>query len=292
MMLGRGLLGSTVILVTIHSASCCPEPPCNGINGTMLQVSDIDMQKSLLLHAMILSQDPVRGNFFVAVVLFTLMVACAMYAAIMQRWEERGTKSQIPSQSMLKGIDEMHFTPDLVVPEGCECVLLVCSKPKRGMTYDVIDSGGGVVLGMEDSLEATPVPRRKLLTPNKVLLGQCVRTQRSFPSQTSTEITFEIFNANHAVFAKLTYEPRQGRDDKVFIETTSQKFLFFGSIHHQTLNLTDFCGRLLATTEPVTQQGPRGEPPGSLLRLRVAPLADVGLVLCSLMCIQNISPGW
>ena len=87
--------------------------------------------------------------------------------------------------------DEMHFTPDLVVPEGCECVLLVCSKPKRGMTYDVIDSGGGVVLGMEDSLEATPVPRRKLLTPNKVLLGQCVRTQRSFPSQTSTEITFE-----------------------------------------------------------------------------------------------------
>ena len=87
------------------------------------EVSDIDMQ--LLLHAMILSQagsterqssdpvldgtafmwpyltlicqcnsarciqpqDPVRGNFFVAVVLFTLMVACAMYAAIMQRWE-------------------------------------------------------------------------------------------------------------------------------------------------------------------------------------------------------------
>ena len=75
-------------------------------------------------------------------------------------------------------------------------------------------------------------------------------------------------------------------------------------------NLTDFCGKLLATTEPVTQQdcidmhwlhlwnamtmehvcycypllpcneiwcqmcqGPHGEPPGSLLRLRVAPLA-------------------
>ena len=38
-------------------------------------------------------------------------------------------------------------------------------------------------------------------------------------------------------------------------------------------NLTDFCGRLLATTTPETQQGPRGEAPGSLLRLRVAPLA-------------------
>ena len=170
--------------------------------------------------------------------------------------------------------DELHFTPDLVVPEGCECVLLVCSKPKRGMTYDVIDSGGGVVLRMEDT-EATPLPRRKLLTPSKVLLGQCVRTQRSFPSQTSSEIGFEllgriatagvlsqafgvfkhfihhdpifyplaptcplrILNANQAMFAKLTYEPRQGRDDKVFIETISQKFLFFGSIQHQTLNL-------------------------------------------------------
>lgn len=113
------------------------------------------------------------------------------------------------------------------------------------MTYDVIDSGGGIVLGMEDSFEATPVPRRKLLTPNKVLLGQCVRTQQSFPSQTSTEITFEILNADHAVFAKLTYEPRQGRDDKVFIETISQKFLFFGSIQHQTLNLTDFVANYL-----------------------------------------------
>jgi hypothetical protein len=47
-----------------------------------------------------------------------------------------------------------------------------------------------------------------------------------------------ILNADHAVFAKLTYEPRQGRDDKVFIETISQKFLFFGSIQHQTLNLS------------------------------------------------------
>eukprot|EP00438_Fugacium_kawagutii_P017354 Skav201534 [mRNA] locus=scaffold1616:79093:79848:+ [translate_table: standard] len=250
--------------------------------------------QALVTHAMLMSQDPVRGNFVVAVVLFTLMVALAMYAAIMQRWEERSSQSfQVQSPSSLpKAIDELQFTPGLVVPEGCECVLLICSKPKRGMTYDVIDSGGGVVLRMEDTEAA--LPKRKLLTTSKVLLGQCVRTQQSFPSQTSlnSEITFEISNANHAVYAKLTYEPRQGRDDKVFIETVSQKFLLIGSIQHQTLNLTDLCGRLLATTEPVTQQGPRGEPPGSLLRLRVAPLADVGLILCCLMCVQHISPGW
>ena len=120
-----------------------------------------------------------------------------------------------------------------------------------------------------------------------------------------------ISNANHAVFAKLSYEPRQGRDDKVFIETMSQKLLFFGSIQHQTLplacsqrlsdseimvaspcegsrvcvcvcelldtktcttsprprNLTDFCGRLLATTEPVTQQASCLNPIGFDLRI-------------------------
>eukprot|EP00913_Durusdinium_trenchii_P034697 g32459.t1 len=203
-------------------------------------------------------QDPALfgGNFLIAVFVFSLMVAGAMYASIMQRWEERSAKHHPASQIVMQGMDEMHFTPDLVVPDGCECILLVPSKPKRGMTFDVIDCAGAVVLRMEDMQHASssPLPRRRLLTPNKVVLGQCTRTQQSFPSQTSTAITFEISNATHGVFAKLTYEPRQGRDDKVFLETKHEKLLFFGSIEHQTLNLTDFCGRLLATTEPVTQQ--------------------------------------
>lgn len=41
----------------------------------------------------------------------------------------------------------------------------------------------------------------------------------------------------HAVFAKLSYEPQQGRDDKISVETRNQKLLFFGSIQHQTLHL-------------------------------------------------------
>jgi len=301
MLQGPGLLG-VALFTTIHAAIGCSVPPCNGtqkqasmipMEGTVTEVFDNDLQQSLLITANYMSKDLLQGHIFVAVILFTSMVACATYATMMQRWEERISVSKGPFSSPVQAMDDSQFTPDLVVPEGCECILLVCSNPKRGMTYDVIDSGGGVVLRMEDSgASASLLPRRTLLTPSKVLLGQCTRTQRSFPSQTSTEITFEISNANHAVFAKLSYEPRQGRDDKVFIETMSQKLLFFGSIQHQTLNLTDFCGRLLATTEPVTQQGPRGEAPGSLLRLRVAPLADVGLVICSLMCIQHISPGW
>ncbi len=60
-------------------------------------------------------------------------------------------------------------------------------------------------------------------------------------------LALRISNANHAVFAKLSYEPRQGRDDKVFIETMSQKLLFFGSIQHQTLPLA--CSQRLSDSE-------------------------------------------
>ncbi|CAK9080694.1 unnamed protein product, partial [Durusdinium trenchii] len=248
------------VCVAIPLATCCPEPPCNGTvsQASMIEDNENDIQRSLMILATLASQDPALfgGNFLIAVFVFSLMVAGAMYASIMQRWEERSAKHHPASQIVMQGMDEMHFTPDLVVPDGCECILLVPSKPKRGMTFDVIDCAGAVVLRMEDMQHASssPLPRRRLLTPNKVVLGQCTRTQQSFPSQTSTAITFEISNATHGVFAKLTYEPRQGRDDKVFLETKHEKLLFFGSIEHQTLNLTDFCGRLLATTEPVTQQ--------------------------------------
>ena len=40
------------------------------------------------------------------------------------------------------GEEETQFTPNLVVPEGCECILLVASRPKRGLAYDVVDSSG------------------------------------------------------------------------------------------------------------------------------------------------------
>ncbi|CAJ1334055.1 unnamed protein product [Effrenium voratum] len=192
------------------------------------------LQVQLLQHARAMSTDPAvfGGNLVIAIVIFSLMVLGAVYASIVQRWEER---SQTTAKATLRALEETQFTPNLVVPEGCECILLVASRPKRGLAYDVVDSSGNVVLQVADDLN--PVPRRQLLTPSNILLGQCTRSRRSFPSQTSATITFEISNANHEVYARLVYEPRQGADDKCVIDTKGQRLLFFGSIQHQTLLL-------------------------------------------------------
>ena len=42
--------------------------------------------------------------------------------------------------------DDAYFTPDLVVPDGCECILFLSAKPRRGQNYDVLDSSGGRTL--------------------------------------------------------------------------------------------------------------------------------------------------
>mmetsp|Transcript_4053 Transcript_4053/g.7375 ORF Transcript_4053/g.7375 Transcript_4053/m.7375 type:complete len:327 (+) Transcript_4053:111-1091(+) len=240
-------------------------------------------------------QDPTLfgGNFLVAVLIFACMVTTAVYAAISHRWEERTRSQSDVSQAALTALEDAYFTPDLVVPDGCECILLLHSKPAPGQISEVTDASGGIVLRIADT-ETSSLPRRKLLSPQSTLLGQCGRARGSLPAHTSASICFEIMGSNLDVYARLTYQPRQGADDKCIIETKfGQKLLLFGSIQHQTTNLADMCGRLLATTEPVTQQGPRGEEAGSLLRLRVAPLADVGLVLCCLMCVQTLSsPNW
>ncbi|CAJ1448260.1 unnamed protein product [Effrenium voratum] len=152
------------------------------------------------------------------------MVLGAVYASIVQRWEALFPDGGCTcSMSELRVFEETQFTPNLVVPEGCECILLVASRPKRGLAYDVVDSSGNdVVLQVADDLN--PVPRRQLLTPSNILLGQCTRSRR-------------ISNANHEVYARLVYEPRQGADDKCVIDTKGQRLLFFGSIQHQTLLL-------------------------------------------------------
>lgn len=59
---------------------------------------------------------------------------------------EEATMRGFPSTVSMLGLDQSYFTPDLVVPDGWECILHLLAKPKRGQPYDVLDSCGGVVL--------------------------------------------------------------------------------------------------------------------------------------------------
>eukprot|EP00440_Ansanella_granifera_P004629 gb/GFBE01005018.1/.p1 GENE.gb/GFBE01005018.1/~~gb/GFBE01005018.1/.p1 ORF type:complete len:398 (+),score=83.51 gb/GFBE01005018.1/:1-1194(+) len=191
--------------------------------------------------------------------------------------------------SKLLPSEEACFCPDLVVPAGCECILLVPTRPKRGESFDINDSNGSTVLSVVEKSNSTP-PRRMLVAGGNVVLAQCGRVQPSLPSSLSSSIAFELFTASEDAWAKLSYEPGEGREDKCTIQTkTGEQLFLVGSFRHNALNMTDAHGGLIATTELMTQQGPKGETAGSLCRLRVAPSADVGLVLCSLICVQHLS---
>eukprot|EP00930_Biecheleria_cincta_P045206 TRINITY_DN31166_c0_g2_i1.p1 TRINITY_DN31166_c0_g2~~TRINITY_DN31166_c0_g2_i1.p1 ORF type:complete len:436 (-),score=69.19 TRINITY_DN31166_c0_g2_i1:120-1427(-) len=196
-----------------------------------------------------------------------------------------------PSQQVLLRPEELYLCPDLVVPAGCECVLLVPTQPKPGQPYDITDSTGNCVLSVADCA-GRPL-RRKLVANGNHDLAQCGRVQQapSTPTGRLSTIEFELINATGEAWAQLSYEPRQGAEDKCTIKTKRNETLqIFGSVRHNALNMTNTeGGQLLATTEPMVEVGPHGEPPCSMFRMRVAPLTDVGLVLCSLICLKHLS---
>jgi len=182
-------------------------------------------------------------------------------------------------------LDNYYFTPDLLVPDGCECILFLLAKPQRGQPYDVLDSSGGVVLRITDPQPMAPSIRRVLLSSSDEELAQCICTESLSPKP--EVIRFQLLNGNQDYWATLTYEIGKGsgedKMDKCTIERPRQMFHFFGSFQHGSMNMTDSFGRLLATTAPCTPMA-RGE----ALKLRCAPATDVGLAVCALMCMQAV----
>jgi len=202
---------------------------------------------------------------------------------------EKTTAEVVRPPQVLTPLEDHYFCPDLVVPAGCECILLVPTKLRGSETQHITDSNGSIVLSVTAS-DTGPSVRRKLVAGNNVTLAECGRARSSLPGDTRSVIEFELISASGEVWAQISYEPRQGAEDRCVITTKNEQQLhMFGSVRYNALNMTDVQGGLLATTEPVVEQGPLGEPPGSTCRLRVAPLADVGLVLCALICLQHLS---
>lgn len=189
---------------------------------------------------------------------------------------------------------EAHFCPDLVVPQHCECILLVPAHTNgRAHSFDISDMNGSIVLrcatqipggyGSEHSLGAGHW-RLFLMSPTGENLAQCreVRptTSAAGPSG-ATEFHF-LRNGGH-YFAKLMY---RGQDRFELHSLAGKRLHFWGNFRARAVNVTDDSGRLLATTELHTDS-PYDD--GSRFRLRVAPLTDVGLALCGLLCMRRQS---
>lgn len=214
-------------------------------------------------------------------------------------------RSPCPSED-----EPLHFCPDLIVPRGCECVLLVPIVPLCLGPFSVCDPNGHVVLRITPkSGGASPSPAvrsarpsvvRKSVTFGPESLGSSWRielstgageflAQSSFckagkspHSSTAGAASFALMRADGAHYATLQRNPQEGYE----LTLPDGMIYFWGSFDHHAVNITDEGGKLLATTELCCSDW---DPTGEFYRLRVAPMVDVGLLLCSLVCIDQVS---
>mmetsp|Transcript_26482 Transcript_26482/g.61535 ORF Transcript_26482/g.61535 Transcript_26482/m.61535 type:complete len:398 (+) Transcript_26482:81-1274(+) len=201
------------------------------------------------------------------------------------------TEKKVPPETE----ETWELCPGLTVPSGCECSLLVPTRPRRGEPYSFVDNLGGAILMVADDPadQSSPHPRQMLSGGDGVLLAKVGRVESSFPSGMPAAVDFELVSAKGEVWAEMSYQPGAGADqqDKSTIKVkTGRQIDVVGSLRHCALNFTDEQGRLLATTELLREPGPGGRAPGTTYRLRIAPLTDVGLVACALTCLHTLLP--
>mmetsp|Transcript_242 Transcript_242/g.546 ORF Transcript_242/g.546 Transcript_242/m.546 type:complete len:404 (+) Transcript_242:84-1295(+) len=212
--------------------------------------------------------------------------------------------SKRPSHGQGKDED---FCPDLLVPLSCECVLLVPTRARLGH-FDVMNTKGDVVLHVvlygsaygralvqsprgslrpSDSspmLRALPAsgghPGLVLSTKNGDPLARCVVAAPASGGPPE----FQLLRPSGAVYARLSR--RAGEDLHVLSVVNGKRLHFWGSFADYAVNVSDDDGKLSATTELCSVEFDKSS---EYFRLRVAPLTDVGLVLCSLLCVQCLS---
>jgi hypothetical protein len=204
------------------------------------------------------------------------------------------TENALDRLNSLDAVEEVSkdFCPDLVVPANCECVLIV---PVRSLPVEVADAGGRIVLRADSDdmcgggsvrsspVSAGPPSHVRLLGETGDVLAQC----RALPSQSRgpAAAEFQLLCATGRPFARLVAGGPSCKD-RYTLETVHKAQLYFcGSFEHHAVNIMDSSNKLLATTEPCAATRAGGT---SSYRLRVAPLADVGLVLCCLLSIEHL----
>jgi len=172
------------------------------------------------------------------------------------------------------------FCPDLVVPQQCECILVVPVYAPLG-NFNICDMNGRTVLQAFTQIEGQGhLWQLHLQTvADRQTLARCIEVRSP-----SGSVEFRILDAKGMAFATL----KQVQGQQRFELTTTQngfKLYFYGNFQTQAINVTDEDDSLLATTEPC---GMDFDQTGIYYRLRVAPLANVGHSLCALLCIGQI----
>jgi len=175
---------------------------------------------------------------------------------------------------------DTQFCPDLVVPQHCECILVLPLNMSQAKSkFEVTDVNGGPILCVvPEPQENGRLWRASITASSGEMLAQCCEVRHQ-PTGVSTG-EFHLLRAGGQYFAKLVHSPLQ--DSYLLTLLNGGVLRFWGNFEKYTVNITDEANRLFATTEI----GPSDfNPHGKYCRLRVDALGDVGLALCGLLCV-------
>jgi len=202
----------------------------------------------------------------------------------------RSTLLQAPSAAPSRGGVgastqwNQHFTPELVVPENCECTLHVPLRPLHLGAFDVSDPSGSPVVRAAPKWrahEANSRPSLVLTTPDCYLtLAQCGRARADDPAS-----GFELLLPSGERYAVLVRN--QSEDRYALTTVTGRRLHFWGCLDRHAMTVTDEDSTLVATTD--ADDASNGSMTHPAYELHVAPLMDVGLILAAALCMDHLA---
>lgn len=198
---------------------------------------------------------------------------------------------QIPPPTVTAGDVKLKaLSPQLVVPEDCECAL-VLKQPTSGWRgkFAVCDTRGSPVLQVmiEDTIAAAQQALEIQLSSSAVPNSMVARCRIL---QSGKNPTFCVYQKEGLeVFATVTYEAV----DKARLVLAAGGYFDFMREDPDNVRVVDEHGQLHGTSEsysPSIDSGAasQGVVERDLCLVRVGPLSDAGLVLCGLMCFHYL----
>lgn len=177
--------------------------------------------------------------------------------------------------------------PELVVPEGCECSLLVPRLPPKGAGNEgkisVADAMGVSIFQAEfrPSLIGQADGKRMILTSSATenIFATCRDAKPVAPPADREGYGLMIHNHLEQPIGVLRSET-PARSSYTLLTRQGVRIQVQGDIKAGAVTITDQQGRLLATAET------KGTTNGGLRSVRVGPLVDAGLMVLSILGID------
>lgn len=196
--------------------------------------------------------------------------------------------------------------PELIVPRGSECILVVHYLPpgqRDQVEFDILDINGESVLKVEvvptpqissrhnpkqmgSQRSRNPTIKLKSLQPRETtggfIFAYCRITTKDDDAGSKQQNVY-IYKEDDELYAHLMKDEMRKR----YVLTSGHhglQLLFEGNFEEHVVNVTNEAGERVAATEPRVMHFD----PTKYYKLRVAANADVGLVLCGLLMINQM----